>query len=90
MKSLASLTSSMAEAKRKNAQRSTEFHPGERVLRSGVYGVIHAVHARELQECVLVAGEVFPTCNRCQENVAYVLIHAAPYIREDEDFLDPR
>ena len=38
---------------------------------------------------VLVRGERFPVCNRCEEEVRYKLLQAVPHISEDPDFALP-
>ena len=38
---------------------------------------------------VLIRGERFPVCNRCDDAVRYKLLQATPHISEDPDFALP-
>lgn len=60
--------------------------PGDIVDRSGVYQVQHPDGRSE--SVVFVRGQKFPACACCGESVRYLLMRAAPYIYEDQDFQD--
>ncbi|HEU5453798.1 MAG TPA: hypothetical protein VFU76_17500 [Terriglobales bacterium] len=59
---------------------------GDIVERSGLYEVLHGDQRSE--SVVLVHGQKFPACACCAHAVRYRLLRAAPYIFEDEDFLE--
>ena len=63
-----------------------QFRPGEPVWQSGIYEVVHAAQHREAHEVVMLAGDLFPTCDTCTDAVRFVLVRTAPYIFQDEDF----
>jgi hypothetical protein len=50
--------------------------------------VIHANNHRQTHEVVMLAGDLFPTCDTCNGQVRFHLIRTAPYIFQDEDFED--
>ena len=62
---------------------------------SGLYRVVHyTAHPNpgrsdhEMQR--FVAGEIFPTCRMCADQVDYLLIKGAPPIFDDPDFASMR
>jgi hypothetical protein len=67
---------------------SEQHKPGEPARQSGIYEVIHANNHRQTHEVVMLAGDLFPTCDTCNGQVRFHLIRTAPYIFQDEDFED--
>jgi hypothetical protein len=59
--------------------------PGQKILKSGVYVVQHADHRSE-HEATMLAGDVFPECTVCGDEVRFRLLRAASVIESDEDF----
>ena len=57
---------------------------------TGIYEVIHASDHRAAHEAVMLAGDPFPACDTCGEEVRFRLLRTAPYIFQDEDFEDQR
>ena len=55
---------------------SPYFRVGESILASGVYRVYHNRH-RVSHEVSLFAGETFPRCSKCGEDVHFELILCA-------------
>jgi hypothetical protein len=72
--------------RRKLAQHSTIFLPGQPVLESGIYEVIHDKGHRQAHEAVMYRDDLFPVCDQCDLKVRFKLIRSAPYIFDDEDF----
>ena len=62
---------------------------GEVVRESGIYEVIHEGPHRDSHEVVLLAAELFPSCDICSERVLFRLVRSAPYIFTDRDFEKP-
>lgn len=60
--------------------------PGEPILETGIYEVLHDRGHRAPHEAVLHRGDSFPECETCQAKVRFRLIRTAPYIFDDEDF----
>ncbi len=58
---------------------------GETIVQSGVYRVRHAGH-RVSHYVVLLAGQTFPRCARCGDDVRFQLFEATTDIRNDSDF----
>ena len=56
-----------------------EFTTGTKIQHSGIYRVFHAAH-RLPHEVILIAGEEFPRCSKCQDKVKFRLIRM---VRED-------
>lgn len=64
---------------------ATEYKPGEKVERSGIYRVTHdTLHAQE-HEVTCVYGKVFPPCNGCK-HPRFVLVRGAQHIEANEHF----
>jgi ribosomal protein S12 len=59
---------------------------GQDVATSGVYRVVHAGHNDQDTDCVLIRGQKFPRCAKCDYGVHYTLIHAAPSAGEVAEF----
>ena len=73
----------------------TIYRSGEAVSVSGLHKVIHyQAHPAESQPAEdmhrFVAGEIFPPCVICADDIAYLLITGAPHIFEDPDFASVR
>jgi hypothetical protein len=51
------------------------------VERSGIYEVFHANH-RVTHEVTLIAGQNFPECSRCRDQVRFELVKANRAINE--------
>lgn len=58
---------------------------GERVPYSGIYRALHDNH-RLSHEVTLLAGQVFPRCNKCGLSVHFELVQEAPAAIHDRDF----
>ena len=72
--------------RRKPAHHSRMFLPGQPVLESGIYEVIHDKGHRQAHEAVMYRDDLFPVCDQCDLKVRFKLIRSAPYIFDDEDF----
>ncbi|HJT54701.1 MAG TPA: hypothetical protein VJ848_12675 [Candidatus Angelobacter sp.] len=64
------------------------FLPGTPVPETGIYEVIHDRAHREPHEVVMHRGDLFPPCDQCDMRVRFKLIRTAPYIFDDEDFVE--
>ena len=64
------------------------FRTGETVKESGIYEVIHDATHRASHDVVMLAGDVFPPCETCEQRVRFQLVRTAPYIFQDDDFED--
>ena len=62
------------------------FRPGDSVLESGIYEVVHDAQHRAAHEVVMITNDHFPVCDTCTDQVRFRLIRTAPYIFSDEDF----
>jgi len=62
---------------------------GEVVRESGIYEVIHEGPHRDSHEVVLLASDLFPSCDICSERVLFRSVRSAPYIFTDRDFEKP-
>jgi hypothetical protein len=62
------------------------FRVGEEIPESGVYRVFHNSH-RVSHEVVLLAGEKFPRCSKCDADVHFELLQSVPEIEQDSDFI---
>lgn len=67
---------------------STFFLPGATIPESGIYEVIHDGDHRAAHESVMVKGDAFPFCDICEHRVRFRVVRTAPYIFEDEDFVE--
>jgi len=72
--------------RRKPSQHTSIFLPGQPVLESGIYEVIHDKGHRQAHEAVMYRDDLFPVCDQCDMRVRFKLIRSAPYIFDDEDF----
>jgi hypothetical protein len=66
--------------------RGDEFKPGDKVLRSGIYQVLHDTEHAEEHEVTCVYGKTFPPCNHCGHHVRFVLKYGAQHIVHNENF----
>jgi hypothetical protein len=57
---------------------SQEFKPGDKVLKSGIYKVMHDSKTQS-HEVTCVEGEPFPPCNSCG-HPKYVLVRATQHV----------
>ena len=64
------------------------FLPGEPVPETGIYEVIHDRDHRTSHEVVMHGQDLFPACDQCDARVRFKLIRTAPYIFDDEDFVE--
>ncbi len=64
---------------------ASTYGVGEAIAQSGVYRVQHAGH-RVSHFVVLLAGESFPRCARCGDQVRFALFQATTDSRSDPDF----
>lgn len=62
------------------------WRPGEAVPESGIYKIRHAACSAQPVDLVFVAGEYFPACPKCGQDVIFELERATPHISEDSDF----
>lgn len=53
------------------------YKSSERIPESGIYRVIHAQH-RLPHEVTLIAGQIFPPCAKCHEEVRFQMIRELP------------
>jgi hypothetical protein len=74
-----------AQNQRRGAH-SKLYRPGDSVLESGIYEVVHDGQHRSAHEVVMIAADHFPTCESCMDRVRFRLIRTAPYIFTDQDF----
>jgi hypothetical protein len=64
------------------------FLPGVPVPETGIYEVIHDRGHREPHEVVMHRGDPFPPCDQCDMRVRFKLVRTAPYIFDDDDFVE--
>jgi len=64
------------------------FLPGTPVPETGIYEVIHDRGHRESHEVVMHRSDLFPPCDQCEMRVRFKLVRTAPYIFDDEDFVE--
>jgi hypothetical protein len=62
------------------------YAAGTPVRETGIYEVTHDRAHRAPHDVVMLAGDVFPGCETCDERVRFRLIRTAPYIFRDPDF----
>ena len=63
------------------------FKPGEKVLHSGIYTVIHDIEHTQPHDVTCVFGKVFPPCSGCS-HPRFRLKYAAQHIENNEHFKD--
>jgi hypothetical protein len=66
------------------------FKSGDVVRETGIYQVLHESAHRTAHEVVMLATDVFPSCETCSTGVRFRLVRTAPYIFQDEDFENPQ
>ncbi len=66
------------------------FLPGQPIPETGIYEVIHDRAHREAHEAVMHGGDLFPACDQCDMRVRFKLVRTAPYIFDDEDFVEEK
>ena len=64
------------------------FVPGESIPETGIYEVIHDREHRAAHEVVMRRQDLFPQCDQCDARVRFKLVRTAPYIFDDEDFVE--
>jgi hypothetical protein len=57
-------------------KQQVTFRTGEKILRSGIYQVIHRKH-RVPHEVTLVRDQLFPRCAKCHDEVRFRLVRGA-------------
>jgi len=67
-----------------------KFKAGDSVRQTGIYGVTHDRDHRAAHDVVMLADDVFPSCETCDQRVRFRLVRTAPYIFQDEDFEERR
>jgi hypothetical protein len=60
--------------------------PGQDVLNSGIYNVLHDAKHAEEHEVTRVYGKRFPPCNHCGKDVRFVLVIAVRLVELDKHF----
>lgn len=73
---------------RRRSDHAAFYLPGATIPESGIYEIIHDREHRAPHESVLVKGDSFPLCDVCQDRVRFRVVRTAPYIFEDEDFVE--
>ena len=66
------------------------FLPGQPVPETGIYEVAHDRGHRQSHEAVMHRDDLFPACDQCDMRVRFKLVRTAPYIFEDEDFVEEK
>jgi hypothetical protein len=66
------------------------FLPGHPVPETGIYEVVHDRAHRAAHEAVMHGGDFFPACDQCDMRVRFILVRTAPYIFDDEDFVEEK
>lgn len=64
------------------------FLPGEPIPETGIYEVVHDREHRTSHEVVMHGQDLFPACDQCDMRVRFKLVRTAPYIFDDEDFVE--
>ena len=64
------------------------FLPGEPVPETGIYEVIHDRGHRPSHDVVMHGNDLFPACDQCDIRVRFRMVRTAPYIFDDEDFVE--
>ena len=62
-----------------------DYKPGEPVLETGVYRVMHRTHRAD-HDATLFRNQTFPRCAQCGDEVRYRLAGRAAAIGDDSDF----
>jgi hypothetical protein len=72
------------------ARHARIFLPGQPVPETGIYEVIHDRAHRVSHEAVMHREDLFPVCDQCDTRVRFKLVRTAPYIFDDEDFIEEK
>ncbi len=75
----------MATALRRDAHA---YKPGQLVLISGIYTVVHIAH-RPDHEVAAIRGEEFPPCRVCRANVTFYPTQPITHMTHDFDLAGP-
>ena len=60
-----------------------QFKTQQLVPLTGLYRIVHRAH-RLPHEALLLAGEVFPRCAKCNDQVQFELLTAAPGVKPEK------
>lgn len=52
--------------------------------------MVHDRGHRESHEAVMHRDDLFPVCDQCDMRVRFKLVRTAPYIFDDEDFVEEK
>lgn len=77
-------------SRRGPARHGRIFLPGKPVPETGIYEVVHDRAHRQAHEAVMHGGDLFPACDQCDTRVRFKLVRTAPYIFDDEDFVEEK
>jgi len=58
------------------------YKSSDTIPASGIYLVIHAQH-RLPHEVTLIAGQIFPPCAKCHEEVRFQLVRDLPHLARE-------
>ncbi len=58
------------------------YKSSDTIPASGIYRVIHAQH-RLPHEVTLIAGQIFPLCSKCHEEVRFQLLRELPQLARE-------
>ena len=72
------------------ARHARIFLPGQPVPETGIYEVVHDRGHRPSHEAVMHRQDLFPVCDQCDTRVRFKLVRTAPYIFDDEDFIEEK
>ena len=64
----------------------TEYKPGDKVPKSGIYRVTHDRQHHEAHEVTCVMGHTFPPCNHCGQHPRFTLVRAAWHVKSHPEF----
>lgn len=64
------------------------FRPGETAPVSGTYRVVHLGHRGD-HRVLIIRGDEFPGCRRCQQAVRFELVEGIDYAAHDWDLAGP-
>jgi hypothetical protein len=64
----------------------TEYKPGDKVPKSGIYRVTHDSKHNDVHEITAIYGSTFPPCNHCGKHPRFILVRHAQHIDTHEHF----
>lgn len=64
---------------------ATEYKPGDKVPRSGIYKVVHDTTHHEDHEVTCIFDKKFPPCRGC-DHPRFTLVRAAQHIELHKEF----